>query len=235
MTKAHIRQQIDYMLAGERRLSHFLMLVPFWLKLRSFVLLVLALPQIVVVYRHFPLLGGIYVITAIMLRLLIWCSELFRDRWLVCRINGEKISAITLLVGFSFRDVFRAAVLAVVLRVYCFCRAISLFIVPAFGMAVSVALAMSGISTAVLFCVLCGDFFILILSLMFYASATASVRCAVKLSSFEKSGLVGAVRERMNSLDGAGVSALSSGFMLFGCFSASKIMSGLVCAQKVIC
>lgn len=235
MEKEKIRFRVDYLLLGERQASRLAVLVPQVLKLLSFVLIALAVPQIPGLYRSFPVLGIIYVFAAVTLRLLIWCAELFRDRWFVYRMNGRKISASGLLAEFSLADVFRAAVLALTLRAYCLGRGLLFFAVPALCLAVSLAFVSSGVSSAVLVALVCGNLLLSAVAGVFCLSAFCTVRYAVKLTSLENSGLFRAVKEKVAALDSKGLHLLRVRMLLAGTVSSERIMAGLLYSKNAIC
>ena len=234
MKNEKIRFEVDYILLGERRFWRFPLLAPRVLKLLSFVLIVLALLQINTLYRSFSVLAVLYVLAAALLRLLVWCAELVRDRWLVHRISGNKIAASALLAAFSRSDIFRAAVLALVLRLYCFCRGVLIFAVPVLFLAASLYIVGSGVSTAVLGSLVCGNLLLFTVAVLFYSAAVCPVRCAVKLTSLEKSGLAGAVKEKITALDTSGFRLLSLRLLPVGTFSAQRIMAGLIYSGSVL-
>ena len=235
MGKEKIRFKVDSLLLGERQLSRLVVLVPQVLKILSFVLVVLAVPQVRVLYYSFPALGVIYVIVAIMLRILIWCAELFRDRWFVCRIKGLKIKAAVLLARFSFRDVLRAGELALVSRLYYLGRGLPFFAVPLLCLAVSVWFVYSGVSSTVLFTLVCGNLLLFAAAGVFCSAALCTVRYAVKLTSLEKSGAFGAVREKISALDSSGFRLLRLRTLNAGTFSSERIMAALLYSADVIC
>lgn len=235
MEKEKMRFRVESLLLGERQLSRLVVLVPQVLRIMSFILLVLAVPQITVLYGSFPVLGAVYIFAAVMLRVLIWCAELLRDRWFVCRMNGSKIKASSLLAGFSFRDVFRAAVLALTLRLYCLGRGLLFFAVPVLCFSVSLAFAGSGVSSAVLGALVCGNILIFAVAGIFCSAALCTVRYAVKLTSLEKSGLFRAVREKVTALDSSGFRLLRLRVLSAGTFSSERIMAGLLYSANAIC
>ncbi len=229
-----IRLKVDYLLLGERQFSRFVVLAPQVLKVLFFGLIVIAVPQVSALYYSFPALGLLYIFAAIMLRLLVWCAELFRDRWFLHRINGVKISASSLLANFSIADVFRASVLALVLRLYCLGRGILFFAVPVLCLSVSLACINSGVSGAVLGALACGNLLLFAVAGLFCSAAFCTVRYAVKLSCLEKSGLIGAVKEKIRALDSSGLRLLRLRVLSAGFFSAGKIMAGLVYSSSVV-
>ncbi len=235
MEKAKMRFRVDSLLAGERQLSRLIVLMPKVLKLLCVVLVVLAVPQADVLCCSFPVLGVIYVIAAVMLRVLIWCAELLRDRWFVCRINGAKISASSLLSQFSSADILRATVLALTLRLYCIFRGIVFFAVPVLFFSVSLALAGSGVSGTVLVTLACGNLLLFGVAGAFTSAAFCAVSCAVKLTSLEKSSLFGAVREKISVLDSTGFRLLRLRAMNAGAFSSERIIACLLYSADAIC
>lgn len=235
MAKEGIRYRADYLLLGERQLSRLPVLIPQVLKLLLFGLVVLALPQLKALCLSFPVLGVVYFFTAVMLRLLVWCAELLRDRWFMSRVNGNKISLSGLLAYFSFTDVFRSAVLALILRVLCFGRGVLFFSVPVLFLAVSFAFVNSGVSTAVIGVLLCGNLILFAVSGVFYAAAVCTVRYAVKLTSLEKSGLSRSVSEKITALDSSGFRLLRLRVLSTGTFSSERIMLSLLYSESVIC
>lgn len=234
MDKEKIRFRVDYLLLGERQFSRLLVFVPQVLKILSFGLIVLAVPQVSALYYSFPVLGVLYVSAAVMLRLLVWCAELFRDRWFMHRINGTRVSASSLLADFSFSDIFRAAVLALTLRIYCFGRGVLFFVVPALCLAVSLFFVNSGASAAVLGALMCGNLLLFAVAGLFCSAAFCTVRYAVKLSSLEKSGLFRAVKEKITALDSSGFRLLRLRVLFGGFFSAGKIMAGMVYSKSML-
>lgn len=228
MEKEKIRFRVDYLLLGERQFSRFIVLVPQVLKWLSLVLFVLAVLQVNGLYYSFPVLGVLYVFAAVMLRLLVWCAELLRDRWLMHRINGNKISVLALLAQFSLSDIFRAAVLALTLRLHCIGRGVLFFAVPVLCLAVSFSFVNSGVSSAVLVALVCGNVLLFTVATFFYSAAVCTVRYAVKLTSLEKSGLLNAVKERITALDSSGFRLLRLRVLPVSAFSAERIMAGLL-------
>lgn len=235
MEKEKMRFKVESLLLGERQFSRLAVLVPQVLKLLSFGLIALAVPQVSMLYYSFPVLGVIYVFATVMLRLLIWCAELFRDRWFMCRMNGNEISASRLLAQFSFADVFRAAVLALTLRVYCFGRGLLFLTVPALCLAVSLSFVSSGVSSAVLGALACGNFLLFAVAGIFCLAAFSTVRYAVKLTSLEKSGLFRAAKEKVAALDSSGFRLLRLRALSAGTFSSERIMAGLIYSKNTIC
>ena len=234
MKNEKIRLRVDSLLLGERRFSRLVVLVPRLLRVLSAVLILLALPQIGVLYYSFPVLGVMYVFAAVMLRVLLWCAELLRDRWFMCRIKGMKLSASSLLADFSFADIFRAALLAVTLRLRCIGRGAGFFALPLLCLALSFYLVSSGISSAVLAALVCGNFLFLAAAWLFSSAALSSVRFAVKLTAFEKSGLAVAVNEKIAVLDSCCLRLLGLRVLSGGFFSAEKIMAGMVFSEKML-
>lgn len=235
MEKERIRFKVDYLLLGERQLSRLAVLVPQALKMLSFGLIVLAVPQARMLYYSFPVLGVLYISAAVLLRILVWCAELLRDRWFMHRITGNKISASSLLVQFSFADILRAAVLALSLRVRCFCRGALFFAVPALSLALSLAFVGSGVSSAVLGALACGNLLLIAVAGIFCSATFCTVRYAVKLTSLEKSGLFRAVKEKVEALDSGGFRLLRIRVLSPGTFSSEKIMAGLLYSKNTIC
>lgn len=234
MDKEKIRFKVDYLLLGERQFSRLTVFVPQVLKILSFGLIVLAVPQVGALYYSFPVLGVLYIFAAVMLRLLVWCAELLRDRWFMHRINGNKISASTLLAQFSFADILRAVGFALTLRFYCFGRGIVFFAVPVLSLAVSLAFVSSGVSGAVLGAFLCGNILLLAVAGLFCSAAFCTVRYAVKLSSLEKSGIFRAVKEKILALDSSGFKLLRLRVLPAGTFSAERIMAGLLYSKSML-
>ena len=234
MEKEKIRFRVDYLLLGERQFSRLTVLVPQVLKILSFGLIVLAVPQIDVLYYSFPMLGVLYVLAAVLLRLLVWCSELLRDRWFMHRITGMKISASSLLAQFSFADIFRAAVLAMILRVCCWGRGLLFFTVPALCLALSLNFINSGVSSAVLGALVCGNILLFAVAGLFCSAAFCTVRYAVKLTSLEKSGLFSVVKEKITALDSSGFRLLRLRVLSAGTFSSERIMAGLLYSRNML-
>lgn len=235
MEKEKMRLKVDSLLLGERQLSRLVVLVPQVLKALSLLLLVLAVPQVKVLYYSFPVLGAVYVFAAVMLRVLIWCAELLRDRWFACRINGAKISASDLLARFSFADVLRAAVLALTLRLYCLGRGAVFFAAPALCFFVSLAFVGAGVSTAVFGALACGNLLLFAVAGVFCSASFCTVRYAVKLTSLEKSGLFRAVKGKVAALDSSGFRILRLRMLTAGTFSSERIMAGLIYSANAIC
>lgn len=234
MDKEKIRFRVDYLLLGERQFSRLTVLVPQVLKILYFGLIVLAVPQVSALYYSFPVLGVLYILAAVMLRLLVWCAELLRDRWFMHRITGTKISASSLLAQFSFADVFRAAVLALNLRVRCWGRGLLFFAVPVLCLAVSLDFVNSGVSGAVLGALVCGNILLFAVAGLFCSAAFCTVRYAVKLTSLEKSGLFRNVKEKITALDSSGFRLLRLRVLSAGTFSSERIMAGLLYSQNML-
>lgn len=234
MEKERIRFKVDYLLLGERQLSRLAVLVPQVLKMLSFGLIVLAVPQARALYYSFPVLGVLYISAAVLLRILVWCAELLRDRWFMHRITGNKISASSLLVQFSFADIFRAAVLALSLRVRCFCRGVLFFCLPVLCLAVSLSFINSGVSGAVLGALVCGNILLFAVAGLFCSAAFCTVRYAVKLTSLEKSELYRNVKEKITALDSSSFRLLRLRLLPTGTFSSERIMAGLLYSQSRI-
>lgn len=234
MEKERIRFKVDYLLLGERQFSRLAVLVPQVLKMLSFGLIVLAVPQVRALYYSFPVLGVLYIFTAVLLRILVWSAELLRDRWFMHRVNGTKIPASSLLVQFSFADIIRAAVLALNLRVRCFCRGVLFFAVPVLCLAVSLSFVNSGVSGAVLGALVFGNVLLFAVAGLFCSAAFCTVRYAVKLTSLEKSELYRNVKEKITALDSSGFRLLSLRLLPTGTFSSERIMAGLLYSQSRI-
>ena len=235
MNKEKIRYRADYLLLGERQFSRLPVLIPQLLKLLLFGLVVLAVPQLKALCFSFPVLGVLYLFAAVMLRLLVWCAELLRDRWFMNRINGNKISLSALVAHFSFSDVLRAVLLALNSRLYCFGRGLLFFVVPFLFLTVSLSLVNSGVSGAVLGVLVCGNLLLFAVAGVFCSAALCSVRYAIKLTSLEKSGLSRSVSEKITALDSNGFRLLRLRVLSAGTFSSERIMLSLLFSENVIC
>lgn len=234
MKTEKLKLNADYLLLGERGVSRTVMLFPRLLRGLAVALFVLGALNTELLYSGVPALGALYVFAAVSLRILIWCSTFLRDRWFMSRVNGAPAALSELLVRFTFSDLLRAFRLSVTASAYCLVRTTLFLALPLCALAVSIVYVQTGISSAVLAVIVCGNILFLLVAGFFCAAALCTVFYAAKLSCFEKSGIVRQFYHRLKALDKVSFSLLNFQLFFGGIFGIRKEMAGFIYSDSLI-
>ncbi len=234
MKTEELKLSADYLLLGERGASRAVMWFVRLLRLMSAALLISGVANISLLYSAFPVLGAAYAAASVLLRLLLWCAELFRSRWFMHRVNGTPLNAADMLAAFSFADVLCAVKLSLCVRLYCVLRGTLFLALPLCLTAVSLLYAKTGISGAVLAVLVCGNILLFMLAAFFCAASLSSVIYAGRLSCFEKNSLFNNFRERLKTLDKMSFALLNFKLFFGNFFGIRKEIAGLIYTRSVV-
>lgn len=229
-----LKLSADYLLLGERGVSRVMLWSVRLLRAMSVVLMISGLTNISLLYSDVPVLGAVYVAATVLLRLLLWSAELFRNRWFMYRVNGTPVRAADMLASFSVSDVVCAVKLSFCVRFYCVIRSVLFLALPLVLAAVSLLYARTGISGAVLAVLVCGNILLFMLAAFFCAAGLSTAVYAGRLGCFDKKGLLKNFRERLKKLDKMSFALLNFKFFFGNFFGIRKEIAGLIYTRSVL-